>query len=314
MAFPKIPFATLFGLPYRNQSEVVEGSIVAFGAPLQSAAPRRPGTESGPSAIRETSYDILQSYLASPSRTVIDISDGCAKRLQDYGGSLDLGDLPCDGQVSTNDIERIAQVAATIVAAGALPVLLGGDHRVFEGLVRGVNNSEGPSAIISFSDKIMLPSTIDAPPLPLAALTTTTEDSCPALCVGVNGLQSAAAWDALDAVGGRSISADELYEARPRALKMINSFIRQNGSCVCCIDLEVVDSGHAAGVPLINVGGPTPEQLIELLSEIEVSKSLAGVAITNVAPKLDARGLTELAAAEALLALLDSQLFSEVTL
>jgi agmatinase len=231
--------------------------------------------------------------------------------LRDFGGSSDLGDLLCDGQVSTTDIKRIAQLTATIVAVGAFPVLLGGDHRVFEGLVRGVSAAPDAPAIISVSDKITLPPAIDAAPLPLAGLATASADRCPVLCIGVNGLQSAASWDDLHAVGGGVISADELYEARPQAVETINSFIAKNRPCVCCVDLEVVDSGHAAGTPSVNVGGATPEQLIGLLSEIDISTSLAGIAITNVAPKLDARGLTELAAAKALLALLDSQLFTE---
>ncbi len=307
------PFATLFGFPFRNQSEVVQGSIVAFGAPVQSVAPRRTGAEFGPSAIRETSGDILQSYLASPSRTVVDLSNGRTTQLRDIAGSLDLGDLECDGQVSTHDVVQIAQVAAAIVDAGGLPVLLGGDQRVFEGLVRGVNESAGARAIISFSDRITLPTAIDAGPLPIAALATASGDSSSVLCIGVNGLQSAADWVALDSIGGRIITADALHETPQQALETINLFIEQQGSCVCCIDLEVVDSGHAAGTPSVNVGGLTPEQLIDLLSETDISTSLAGVAVTNIAPKLDRRGLTELAAAEALLALLDSQLFLEVT-
>ncbi len=313
MTGTEAPFATLFGFPFGEEREIVQGTIVAFGVPVQSASPRRPGTERGPSAIRATSCDILQSYLASPSRTAVDLSNGRTKQLRDFGGSLDLGDLECDGQVSTTDIAQIAQVTAAIVAAGGLPVVLGGDYRVFEGFVRGVDTSSNATAIISFSDKIALPPAIDAPPLPLATLATVSGGGCPVLCVGTNGLQSGAAWEALESIGGHVVSADELYEAPQQALETIKLFIKQNESFVCCVDLEVVDSGHAAGTPAVNVGGLTPEQLIDLLSETDISKSLAGVAVTNVAPKLDARGLTELAAAEALLALLDSQLFRAVT-
>ena len=311
MAFPDTPFSTLFGFSLRSQSDIADGSIVAFGAPLQSSAPRRPGTDAGPSAIREISCDLLQPYLASPSRTAVDLSSNRAKRLRDFGASSDLGDLPCEGPVSTIDIERVAQLTAAIVAAGAFPILLGGDHRVFEGLVRGVRAAAGAPAILSVSDKITLPPATDAAPLPLAGLASATADPSPVLCVGVNSLQSAASWDGLHAVGGAVISADALHETRPQAVEKINSFIAKNEPCVCGVDLEVVDSGHAAGTPSVNVGGATPEQLIDLLSEIDISAPLAGIAITNVAPKLDARGLTELAAAKALLALLDNQLFTE---
>ena len=313
MASSDAPFATLFGFQFRNQSEITRGSIVAFGVPAQSAPPRRAGAELGPLAVRETSCDVLQSYLASPSRTAVDLSTGSTKRLRDFGGSLDLGDLECDGQVSTTDIARIAQVTGAIVSAGGLPVLLGGDHRVFEGLVRGIQDGSTVPAIISFSDKIALPAAIDDAPLSLATLATAAEDPCSLLCIGVNGLQSAAAWGTSQSIEGRIITADELYEAREQALETIEGFIRRHRSLVCCVDLEVVDAGHAAGTPSINVGGLKPEQLIDLLSALDLSDSLAGVAITNVAPKLDARGLTELAATEALLALLDSKIFHEVT-
>lgn len=313
MASIDVPFATLFGLPYGGHSELVEGSIVAFGAPLQSASPRRPGAELGPSAIRETSCDVLQPYLASASRTAVDLSSGSTKRLRDRAGSLDLGDLECNGQVSTSAIDHIARATATIVAARGLPVLLGGDHRVFEGLVRGIQAVSNAPAIISLSDKIALPAAIDAAPLSLSTLAMPSTARGSLLCIGVNGLQSGNDWGALVRSGGQMISADELYDARQQALATINDFIGKHRALVCCIDLEVVDSGHAAGTPSVNVGGLTPEQLIALLAEIDIAGTLVGVAVTNVAPRLDARGLSELAATEALLAILGSRLFDKVT-
>lgn len=116
----------------------------------------------------------------------------------------------------------------------------------------------------------------------------------------------------LDRIGGNIVSADELYESPEQALATINAFLGQHQSLVCCIDLECVDSGHAAGTPSINVGGPTPEQLIAVLAESDLAHALVGLAVTNVAPALDARGLSELTAAEAMLAVLDSRLFDKV--
>lgn len=114
--------------------------MVAFGAPVQSAHPRRAGTESGPSAIRAASCDVLQTWLSSPSRAAIDLSTGTARRLRDLGTSVDIGDLDCGGPVSTASIASVAQATAAIIEASGFPVLLGGDHRVFEGLVRGVHD------------------------------------------------------------------------------------------------------------------------------------------------------------------------------
>ncbi|MFT5449181.1 MAG: arginase family enzyme [Gammaproteobacteria bacterium] len=310
------PFATLFGFPFGTQSDLNQRVLVAFGAPVQSAHPRRQGTGSGPSVIRQASCDVVQTYLSSPSRAAVDLSTGTTRRLRDLGTSLDIGDLACGGPVSTASIASVAQATAAIIVANSCPILLGGDHRVFEGLVRGVQDSsktpDNLPGIISFSDKITLPAAIDDEALPLAALATACDADCPLLCVGVNGLQSGQAWEMLNQVGGQIVSADELYEHHAQALATINDFLGKHQSLVCCIDLECIDSGHAAGTPSVNVGGLTPEQLIALVTQIDLAHALVALAVTNVAPELDARGLTELTAAEAMMAALDSRLFDKV--
>jgi agmatinase len=254
----------------------------------------------------------LEAYVASPSRTAVDLATGSARRLRALDTSLDLGDLDCTGQICAADITHITQATTSIVAAGGLPVLLGGDHRVFEGLVAGVSDTGGGPAILSISNNLTLPTTVDGEPLPLANMATDSEGSRPLLCAGVNGLQSGEAWLALKQISGHIVTADELHDTPHRAHESINRFVGEQQSLVCCIDLEVLDSGHAAGTPGVNVGGITPEQLSELLAAIDFAKSLSGIAITNVAPKLDARGLTELAAAEALFSSLRGFLFDDV--
>lgn len=308
------PFATLFGLPFGNVEDITEGAIVAFGMPTQSAPPRRIGTALGPSGIRESSCDSLQAYHTSPSQTVVDLSTGRTKKLRALGGSLDIGDLELNGPVSAGDIARIADLTEAIAAEGGLPIALGGDHRAFEGVLKGLQSGPDTPAIISISDKIALPAAVDTPPLPLATLASAATDRLsPLLCVGVNGLQSGEGWQALERMGGVVVSANEIYDAWAAALETINRFIGDHQSLFISIDLEVIDAGYAAGTPAVNVGGLTPEQLVDLLVEIDHPHTITGVAVTNVAPKLDARGLTELAAAEALLAVLDRHLFEEVS-
>lgn len=318
MVTTNAPFATLFDATFRRPDEIVAGtiapgSIVAFGAPLQSASPRRAGAEDGPAAVRESSCNLLQAYLASPSHTAVDFEAGTAWRLRESETISDLGDLDCGGQIVAGDIARIAQVTTRIVTAGGLPVLLGGDHRVFEGLVAGLG--ERQPAMLVISDKLTLPATIDGAALPIAALASATardEGTCPVLCVGINGLQPGHAWDALEHIGGRIVSADELHDSPRQAFTTIQSFLEEHAELICCIDLEVVDAGHAAGTPAINVGGLTPEQLTDLLASMDISDKLAGLALTNVAPRRDVRGLSELAAAESLLASVRRRMFDEV--
>ena len=91
----------------------------------------------------------------------------------------------------------------------------------------------------------------------------------------------------------------------------IQAFLDKQGATILHVDMGVLDAGHAAGTPLPNVGGVTPEQLVELLGVIS-GHELAGAVITNTAPGLDSRGITEHAAAAGLLAAIGGHLLDEV--
>ena len=53
-------------------------------------------------------------------------------------------------------------------------------------------------------------------------------------------------------------------------------------------------------------------QLTEILSKANIASKLVGICVSNVAPLLDARGHTQYAVAEALLAVIGERLFEEI--
>ncbi|NKB54851.1 MAG: hypothetical protein GKS00_00785 [Alphaproteobacteria bacterium] len=314
MAEPHLSSPTFAGFSFASPERLGSGDLAVFGVPLHSAPPRRQGCADGPLAVRDTSHALIQGYLDSPSHTVMDMDTGRARRLRDLQGCVDLGDLDCSGQITGTDIDRISDLVEAIAAAKACPVLLGGDSRSVEGLIRGLTAGGCEVGLLVISNNLMLPAVSGGEPVALADLLGSPPhgSACPLLCAGTNGLQSGTAWSRLKDAGGRIVAADEIHDAFPDALARINTFLAAHQSIVVCLDLEVLDSGHAAGSPAVNVGGLSPEQLIALLSTIEFSGSLAGAAVTNVAPMRDPRGLTEVAAAESLLTLLGKRLFVEV--
>ena len=98
-------------------SSFEKARIVLFGAPFDSTTSFRPGARFGPSAMRHESFG-LETY--SPYQD---------KDLTDYR-IFDSGDLElCFGsaELALLDIESRAE---EILAAGKLPVLLGGEHLV----------------------------------------------------------------------------------------------------------------------------------------------------------------------------------------
>jgi len=278
--------------------ELKPAAIVILGVPADSPAPQRSGTAAGPLGLREASHAVLQPYLSSRSRTVTDIESGRKTRLRCDRAVLDIGDLlACNPWTSTVS-QTVAKLVGEIVSQEAMPLLLGGDSRVVEALLDGLTIGGDAPACIVLSNKLI--------PVPNA--------SNAYLFVGINGLQPATQWKTCRDAGGIVLSAEHIHvNGIEAAIDTIDAYIFKNERLAVCLDLEILDSGYAAGTPGINVGGLTPEQLTVMLSGIDLADKLAGIAAVNVAPALDPRGLTEFAAMEALLAILDTQLFEDVS-
>ena len=114
-----------------------EASVVLYGAPFDSTTSFRPGARFGPAAMRHESFG-LETYSPYQDRDLMDIS------------VFDSGDLElCFGssEMALSDIE---QRAKEILNAGKFPLLLGGEHLVTLAAVRAVFDTYPDLHIIHF--------------------------------------------------------------------------------------------------------------------------------------------------------------------
>ena len=105
------------------ESSFEEASIVLYGAPFDSTTSFRPGARFGPAAMRHESFG-LETYSPYQDRDLMDIR------------VFDSGDLElCFGssEMALSDIEKRAE---EILNAGKFPLLLGGEHLVTLAAVR----------------------------------------------------------------------------------------------------------------------------------------------------------------------------------
>jgi agmatinase len=129
---------TFAGVPYTQEAAHLAGVDVAIvGAPTDDLVSDRPGTRFGPRAIRAAS---------SPSGPELETSiDAIAElRVVDFG---DAPVLPADPVRSHTAIEA---TVSEVLAAGAIPVILGGDHSISEPDVRACAAAHGPVGLIHF--------------------------------------------------------------------------------------------------------------------------------------------------------------------
>jgi len=129
---------TFAGQPYTEDPAELNGVDVAIvGAPTDDLVSDRPGTRFAPRAIRAAS--------APPGRHLVAGIDAFATlRVVDYG---DAAVLPADATASH---AAIAQTVGQVVAAGAIPVVLGGDHSIAEPDIGAVAATRGPVGLVHF--------------------------------------------------------------------------------------------------------------------------------------------------------------------
>jgi agmatinase len=129
---------TYAGLPYTEDAEELSGVDVAIvGAPMDELASDAPGTRFGPRAIRAAS--------CLPGRHLeagIDAME--VLRVVDFG---DAAVVPADPAASHRAIEAIV---GEVLAAGAIPFGLGGDHSLSEPELRACAAAHGPLGLIHF--------------------------------------------------------------------------------------------------------------------------------------------------------------------
>jgi agmatinase len=126
------------GVPYTERVEDLQGVDVAIvGAPTDDLASDLPGARLGPRAIRAAA-GWLGPHLDAGIRP-LDVL-----KIVDYG---DAPVIPADPVVSHAAIER---TVGEVVDAGAVPIVLGGDHSIAEPDIRAVAERTGPLGLVHF--------------------------------------------------------------------------------------------------------------------------------------------------------------------
>jgi agmatinase len=119
-----------------HTTDWANADVAILGVPFDTATSYRTGARFGPSAIRD------QSQLLRPWHTELAI---------DVFGSLsviDGGDLAITPGNAERTAEQIATGLEPVIAAGALPLVLGGDHSIVLGELRAHARARGPVGVV----------------------------------------------------------------------------------------------------------------------------------------------------------------------
>jgi agmatinase len=273
------------------QKPFEKAKYVIFGVPFDATSTYRTGARFGPNAIRQASLNI-ETY---SFRSGLDIED-----LALY----DAGDLhvSTDAQ-KTVDMTRL--VVEDILAAGKMPVALGGEHTITLGVAKGLGARAAKTAIVSFDAHLdlrceFLGSTLSH----TTFMQLISEEVKPAKIVEV---------------GTRSACKEELAYAKKAGVEFFTSqqIIKQGSLLIAeqlrekllpyenlylTVDMDVLDPAFAPAVQNPEPEGITTTDLLDLVCAL-CDKRVVGFDVSEIVPVYD-QGVSAVVAAKVMFEML----------
>jgi agmatinase len=129
---------TFAGVPYtEDPAELAGFDLAVVGAPMDDLVSDRPGTRLAPRAIRGAS---------SPPGPHLEVKVDAFAELR----IVDFGDAPVVPADAVGSHAAIEATVAEVLAAGVVPIVLGGDHAITEPSVRACAAVHGPVGVVHF--------------------------------------------------------------------------------------------------------------------------------------------------------------------
>ncbi len=285
------PDATFLGVPRADLSDPAAAAgadIVIIGAPFDGGTSHRPGARFGPQAIRFTDY---LPHDGSRPHLALGVDPLAELRVVDAG---DVEMPPGQTELSLSRLEEAVHGAAR---AGAIPVVLGGDHTIALPDVTGVARHAGWGrvSVIHFDAHADTGNTQfgslyghGTPMRRLIESGAVRGDRF--LQIGLRGY-----WpepETLDWMAGRRMRSYEMAEVVARGLDEVLAEASGIATDECeavflSVDVDVVDPGMAPGTGTPEPGGLSARQLLDAVRWIAMELPLAGVDVVEVAPPYD---------------------------
>ncbi|MEM8578929.1 MAG: agmatinase [Pseudomonadota bacterium] len=296
---PFVGIATFGKRSYQPDWTALEADVAILGAPFDAGTQWRGGARFGPRAVREASTLFSFGHAGAYDHEDDAIYLPGSVRIVDMG---DADIIHTDTEGSHANIEAGVRAA---LAAGALPVTIGGDHSINIPCIRAMEGQGDIHVLqidahLDFVDERHGVRHGHGNPMRRAAeqpyITGLTQ-------VGIRNVSSTAKEGYEDA---RQRGSDILSVRQMRALGPLATAARlpDGAKVYITIDIDAFCPSIAPGTGTPSHGGFLYYEVLELLQEVVKSHEIVGIDLVEVAPDYDPTGSTAILAAQVLLNLL----------
>jgi agmatinase len=266
------------GQPYTEDPEELAGADVAIvGAPTDDLVSDRPGARFGPRAIRAASCP-PGPHLEAKLDAFAELS------------VVDYGDAPVLPAYPARTHEAIERTVGEVLAAGAIPVVLGGDHSIAEPDIRACAGRHGPVGLVHFDAHTDTGATVFGVEVshgtPMYRLVEQGHvDPKRYVQIGLRGYwpgEKEFSWQA-----ERGITSHFMHDVRDRGIEAVieNALAAAGpGPLYISVDVDVLDPAFAPGTGTPEPGGMSSAELLWACRTLAAGLDVVGAEVVEVAP------------------------------
>lgn len=296
--------ASFMRAPYVKPDELDTYDVGVLGVPVDYGVSYREGAKYGPRSIREYSH-----WDRVEEARYHDFETGNTLTSQELK-IADVGDIhisPGNPEQTNDDISN----AVEAIRRRAFPLILGGDHSITYGALRGclsaLPDDLKPMGLLHFDghpdvekDYLTLPRVWHGNPF-RTLIEEGYLDGGNMVTVGPRGLVPQK-W--IDYIRERGITLFSAPEVRRQGLpaviqKAIEHLRERCASVYISFDIDCIDPAHVAGTGTPSVGGLRAEEMIAVMRDLS-ELPVVGFDLTEVNPTLDPSGLTSVVSSDLL--------------
>jgi agmatinase len=265
-------------LPYtEDPAELAGVDVAVVGAPTDDLVSDRPGTRFGPRAIRAASCPWGPHLEAKVDASTV-------LKMVDFG---DAPVLPADPEQTH---AAIARTVGQVVAAGAIPIVLGGDHSIAEPDIRACVERHGPVGLVHFDThadtgtKVFGVEVSHGTPM-YRLVESGAVDPRRYMQIGLRGYwpgNAEFAWQA-----ERGIASFFMHDVRRLGIEdVVRQAIERVGAgpVFLSVDVDVLDPAFAPGTGTPEPGGMTTADLLWACRTVAAGVELVGADVVEVCP------------------------------
>ena len=287
LTFARVPIAV-------TPDDLAGADVVVLGAPFDLAVTYRPGTRFGPRAVR------LAEDVGASRRPSMELGiDPYAELV-----IVDYGDTAAHPSDVLGAHTAIAERVAEILAAAAIPVVIGGDHSITLPILRALAAHHGADGFSVIHFDTHADTGVPEDPIPNHGepFSRAVDEG---VLLGGNIVQIGlrGCWpfpEDFDRMRGQGFRWHTMGEIDDRGLRAVLddaiAHARERAPrTYLTVDVDSMDPAYAPGTGTPEPGGLTSRELLGAVRRIACELDLCGVDLVEVSPPYDVAGITALA-------------------